>query len=55
MTLQISDFKDGFVHFIGCGGAGMAPLALILAERGFKVSGSDLELSDKTGTPPERR
>jgi len=48
MALQISDFKDGFVHFIGCGGAGMAPLALILAERGFKVSGSDLELSDKT-------
>ncbi|MFA6103256.1 MAG: Mur ligase domain-containing protein [Victivallaceae bacterium] len=48
MALQIGDFKDGIVHFIGCGGAGMAPLALILAERGFKVSGSDLELSDKT-------
>ena len=48
MVLQISDFKDGFVHFIGCGGAGMAPMALILAEQGFKVSGSDLELSDKT-------
>ena len=48
MALQISDFKDGIVHFIGCGGAGMAPMALILAERGFKVSGSDLELSDKT-------
>ncbi len=48
MALQIGDFKDGIVHFIGCGGAGMAPLALILAERGFNVSGSDLELSDKT-------
>lgn len=48
MALQIGDFKDGVVHFIGCGGAGMAPLALILAERGFKVSGSDLELGDKT-------
>ncbi len=48
MTLQISNFRDGVIHFIGCGGAGMAPLALILLERGFKVSGSDLERSDKT-------
>ncbi|MHB9139222.1 MAG: UDP-N-acetylmuramate--L-alanine ligase [Victivallaceae bacterium] len=48
MSLQINDFKDGVVHFIGCGGAGMAPLAFILAERGFTVSGSDLALNDKT-------
>ena len=48
MDLRINDFKDGAVHFIGCGGAGMAPLAFILADRGFTVSGSDLELNDKT-------
>jgi UDP-N-acetylmuramate--alanine ligase len=29
------------VHFIGVGGIGMSALALILAERGFSVSGSD--------------
>ncbi|BED92124.1 MAG: UDP-N-acetylmuramate--L-alanine ligase [Candidatus Improbicoccus pseudotrichonymphae] len=29
------------VHFIGIGGAGMAPLASIIKERGFIVSGSD--------------
>lgn len=48
MDLRINDFKDGVVHFIGCGGAGMAPLAFILTERGFKVSGSDLALNEKT-------
>lgn len=30
------------IHFIGCGGAGMGPLALIMAARGVRVSGSDL-------------
>lgn len=30
------------VHFIGCGGAGVGPLALIMAARGCRVSGSDL-------------
>lgn len=32
-------------HFIGIGGIGMSALALILLERGLKVSGSDLSLS----------
>ncbi len=46
-----SDFeflKKRPVHFIGCGGAGMAPLALILNEMGVAVSGSDLEANGKT-------
>lgn len=30
------------IHFIGCGGAGMGPLASIMLERGCEVSGSDL-------------
>ncbi|HPN84450.1 MAG TPA: Mur ligase domain-containing protein [Victivallales bacterium] len=33
---------DTSLHFIGAGGAGMAPMALIMKEKGYKVSGSDL-------------
>ena len=36
------------VHFIGIGGAGMAPLAGLLLDRGVKVSGSDLVSSEKS-------
>lgn len=36
------------VHFIGVGGAGMSALALVLAERGASVSGSDLKESRYT-------
>jgi UDP-N-acetylmuramate--alanine ligase len=38
----------GRVHFIGCGGAGMVGLAIILRERGMAVSGSDLVESGNT-------
>lgn len=46
--IELSQYRNGAVHFIGCGGAGMAPMAKILLERGFKVSGSDLEDNAKT-------
>jgi UDP-N-acetylmuramate--alanine ligase len=36
------------IHFIGIGGIGMSGLAEILNHQGFKVSGSDLALSDIT-------
>ena len=36
----LSDFRS--VHIIGCCGAGCAPLARILLEKGFRVTGSDL-------------
>lgn len=36
------------LHFIGIGGAGMAPLAQIIMERGSSVSGSDAESSANT-------
>ncbi len=36
------------IHFIGIGGIGMSGLAEILNHQGFKVSGSDLSLSDIT-------
>lgn len=36
------------IHFVGIGGAGMAPLAEIMLSRGAAVSGSDRELNAKT-------
>lgn len=36
------------LHFVGIGGAGMAPLAEIALERGFLVSGTDREANAKT-------
>ena len=35
------------IHFVGIGGAGMAPLAELLLRRGVEVSGSDIELNSK--------
>ncbi len=34
------------IHFVGIGGAGMSPLAKILVEKGYEVSGSDLSSSE---------
>ncbi|MCX6984314.1 MAG: Mur ligase domain-containing protein [Lentisphaerae bacterium] len=42
----IQNYK--FFHFIGCGGAGMVGLAIIMHEKGFKVTGSDLKESANT-------
>jgi UDP-N-acetylmuramate--alanine ligase len=36
------------VHFVGIGGIGMSGLAEILLDQGFRVTGSDLALSDVT-------
>ena len=35
------------IHFTGIGGAGMAPLAELLLQRGVDVSGSDIEFNSK--------
>lgn len=46
MTFDIAQrYQDKInsVHFIGVGGAGMSALALVLAQRGIKVTGSDLK------------
>ena len=40
--------KNNKIHFIGCGGAGMAPLANIMLQKGYQVSGSDLQANAKT-------
>ena len=37
-----------YVHFIGCGGAGTQPLALIFHELGYHCSGSDLIENNRT-------
>lgn len=37
--------KDVYAHFIGAGGAGVSGLALVLAQRGVAVTGSDLKES----------
>ncbi|UDQ99182.1 Mur ligase domain-containing protein [Lentisphaerota bacterium WC36G] len=44
--MKLNSFKK--IHFIGCGGAGMFPLAAIMQQRGFEVSGSDLNSNEKT-------
>jgi len=41
-------------HFIGCGGAGMVGLALIMHEKGFNITGSDLKESANTGLLREK-
>jgi UDP-N-acetylmuramate--alanine ligase len=40
--------RYNIIHFIGCGGAGMAPLANIMLQQGYQVSGSDLQANAKT-------
>lgn len=37
--------KDVYAHFIGAGGAGMSGIALVLHQRGYTVTGSDLKES----------
>ena len=39
--------KYKHVHFIGIGGIGMSAIAEVMLERGFKISGSDLNESDQ--------
>ena len=45
---QIDFNRPIWVHFIGIGGIGMSGLAEVLAERGFRVSGSDMHRSELT-------
>ena len=45
---QISFDNPINVYFIGIGGISMSGLALVLANRGFKVSGSDRSESEAT-------
>lgn len=40
--------KSAYAHFIGVGGAGMSALALVLLQRGVKITGSDMKESRYT-------
>jgi len=40
--------KREWIHFIGIGGAGMSGIAKVLLDLGYKVSGSDLNMTDTT-------
>jgi UDP-N-acetylmuramate--alanine ligase len=48
IVYQISFDNPISVYFIGIGGISMSGLALVLADRGFKVTGSDRSESDAT-------
>ena len=48
MQIDIRKYRDGHIHFIGCGGVGMVGLALIMHELGYSVSGSDMASSSNT-------
>ena len=40
--------KTKHIHFIGIGGIGMSGMAELLYNHGFEVSGSDINISDRT-------
>jgi len=46
--MNLKDLDDKHIHFIGVGGIGMSGIAQLLAERGYRVSGSDLSLNGNT-------
>lgn len=46
--MNFHEFNGKTYHFIGCGGAGMSCLCVILKELGANVSGSDLKETDTT-------
>ncbi len=50
-NLDLNRFRGGNVHFVGCAGVGTFPLAQILKENGFSVSGSDLLPLPEAGFP----
>lgn len=48
MGTILDRYTKGQIYFIGCGGAGMAPLMYLTHKKGFNISGSDLEKSKNT-------
>ncbi len=46
-TVQMMDFVRR-IHFVGIGGVGMSGIAQVLLNLGYKVSGSDLKLTEVT-------
>lgn len=44
-SMNLEDLKISHIHAVGVGGMGLGPLAIYLAQRGWKVSGEDDALS----------
>lgn len=42
------------VHLLGIGGAGLGPIAIVLREMGFRVSGSDAQMNPRAAALTER-
>ena len=51
---EICERRAGRIHFVGAGGVGMCSLAVLMSERGFKVTGSDARESELTRNLLER-
>ena len=47
-SVHINEFINKRVHFVGIGGISMSGLALILKQRGYTVTGSDIRTSQST-------
>jgi len=47
-TLPIQQRNRHRIHLVGIGGTGLAPIAKVLLQMGFQVSGSDREANDRT-------
>ena len=53
-SVQLTDYKNGRVHFIGIGGCSTSGLAQILVKMGYQVSGSDQNQSQFTDVLKEK-
>ena len=53
-SVQVRDYKNGRIHFIGIGGCSMSGLAQILDNMGYTVSGSDQAQSQFTDALSKR-
>lgn len=55
MSTGSFELRDGTrLHFVGIGGSGMSAIALVLLDRGFEVSGSDLQENEIVRSLRER-
>ncbi len=53
-SINLDDLKVSHIHAVGMGGMGLGPLAIYLAQRGWKVSGEDDALSSRMSDQLER-
>ena len=55
MSIGGFELSDGIrLHLVGVGGSGMSAIAHVLLDRGYEVSGSDLQENETTKVLQER-